>query len=104
VRSVGEALKDAQVVLLAVPGQAVPDVVTEQGTALAGKVVIEAVNRMGAPEPGSRALIAAAAPSARAGLCRRRHRDGNRRRTAATVVRTRQAKRRQSQGRAAMVR
>jgi 8-hydroxy-5-deazaflavin:NADPH oxidoreductase len=65
VRSIGDAVKDAEVVLLAVPGQAVPDVVNEQGAALAGKVVIDAVNRMGAPEFDSRALIAAAAPSAR---------------------------------------
>jgi 8-hydroxy-5-deazaflavin:NADPH oxidoreductase len=65
VRSIGDALQDAEVVLLAVPGQAVPDVVNEQGAALAGKVVIDAVNRMGAPEFDSRALIAAAAPSAR---------------------------------------
>ncbi len=37
----------------------------ENGAALAGKVVIDAVNRIGAPEFDSRALIAAAAPSAR---------------------------------------
>jgi hypothetical protein len=43
----------------------VPDVVNEHGAALAGKVVIDAVNRMGAPQPDSRELIAAAAPSAR---------------------------------------
>src|ERR1700752_408325 len=65
VRSIGDALEDAEAVLLAVLGQAVPDVVNEQGAALAGKVVIDAVNRMGAPEFDSRALIAAAAPSAR---------------------------------------
>ena len=65
VRSIRDALEDAEVVLLAVPGQAVPDVVSEQGAALAGKVVIDAVNRMGAPEFDSRALIAPAAPSAR---------------------------------------
>jgi predicted dinucleotide-binding enzyme len=65
VRSIGDAVKDAEVVVLAVPGQAVPDVVSEQGTALAGKVVIDAVNRIGAPQFDSRALIAAAAPSAR---------------------------------------
>jgi hypothetical protein len=47
------------------PRQAVPDVVNEQGAALAGKMAIDAVNRIGAPELGSRALIAAAAPSAR---------------------------------------
>jgi 8-hydroxy-5-deazaflavin:NADPH oxidoreductase len=65
VRSISDALKDAGVVLLVVPGQAVPDIVSEQGAALAGKVVIDAVNRMGAPEFDSRALIADAAPSAR---------------------------------------
>ncbi len=65
VRSIGDALNDAEVVLLAIPGQAVPDVVNEHGAALAGKVVIDAVNRMGAPEFDSRALIASAAPSAR---------------------------------------
>jgi 8-hydroxy-5-deazaflavin:NADPH oxidoreductase len=65
VRSIADALKNADVVLVAVPGQAVPDVVSGQGAALAGKVVIDAVNRMGAQEFDSRALIAAAAPSAR---------------------------------------
>jgi predicted dinucleotide-binding enzyme len=43
----------------------VPDVANEHGAALAGKVVIDAVNRIGAPEFDSRAIIAAAAPSAR---------------------------------------
>ena len=65
VRSIGDALNDADVVLLAVPGPAVPNVVDEQGAALAGKVVIDAVNRMGSPEFDSRALITDAAPSAR---------------------------------------
>jgi predicted dinucleotide-binding enzyme len=65
VLGVGDALLDADVVLLAVPGQAVADVLSEQGAALAGKIVIDAVNRMGAPEFDSRALIADAAPQAR---------------------------------------
>jgi predicted dinucleotide-binding enzyme len=65
VRGIGDALKDADVVVLAVPGQVVPDVVTEHGAALAGKTVIDAVNRIGAPEFDSRAIIAAAAPQAR---------------------------------------
>jgi predicted dinucleotide-binding enzyme len=65
VRSIGDALEDAGVVLLAIPGQAVPDLVDAHGAAFAGKVVIDAVNRIGAPELDSRALIAAAAPSAR---------------------------------------
>jgi len=62
---VDEALTDAEVVLLAVPGQAVGQVVGEHGAALAGKIVIDAVNRMGAPEFDARALVADAAPQAR---------------------------------------
>jgi predicted dinucleotide-binding enzyme len=58
-------MKDADVVVLAVPGQVVGDVVTEHGAALAGKTVIDAVNRIGAPEFDSRAIIADAAPRAR---------------------------------------
>jgi 8-hydroxy-5-deazaflavin:NADPH oxidoreductase len=65
VRGIGEAMKDADVVVLAVPGQVVGDVVTEHGAALAGKTVIDAVNRIGAPEFDSRAIIADAAPRAR---------------------------------------
>ena len=65
VRTIGDALKDADVVVLAVPGQVVADVVTEHGAALAGKTVIDAVNRIGAPEFDSRAIIAQAAPQAR---------------------------------------
>lgn len=65
VRSIGDAVKDADAVVLAVPGHAVADIVREQGEALAGKVVIDAANRMDGTEFDSRALIAAAAPSAR---------------------------------------
>jgi predicted dinucleotide-binding enzyme len=65
VAGIGEAIKDADVVLLAVPGQVVADVVTEHAAALAGKTVIDAVNRIGAPEFDSRALIAQKAPQAR---------------------------------------
>jgi predicted dinucleotide-binding enzyme len=65
VHGIGEALEQADVVVLAVPGQVAPDVVSEHGAALEGKVVIDAVNRIGAPELDSCALVAAAAPSAR---------------------------------------
>jgi len=65
VLGIGDALKDADVVLLAVPGQVVPDVVSEHRAVLAGKTVIDAVNRIGAPEFDSRAIIADAAPQAR---------------------------------------
>ena len=66
VRGIGDALEGADVVVLAVPGAVVPDVVNDHGAALAGKVVIDAVNRMGGgAQYDSRALIADAAPSAR---------------------------------------
>jgi predicted dinucleotide-binding enzyme len=64
-KAVGDALSDADVVLLAVPGGAVAEVVAANGAALAGKVVIDAVNRIGQPDVNSRAEIAAAAPDAR---------------------------------------
>ena len=60
-----EALAGAEVVLLAVPGPAIPDILGAQGAALAGKIVIDAVNRIGEPETDSRALIASAVPTAR---------------------------------------
>ena len=63
--AVGDALADADVVLLAVPGGAATDVVAANGAALAGKVVIDAANRMGEPEVNCRAAVAAAAPQAR---------------------------------------
>ena len=65
VTSIGDAIEHADVVVLAVPGQVVGDVVAEHGAALAGKTVIDAVNRIGAPEFDSRAIIADAAPQAR---------------------------------------
>jgi 8-hydroxy-5-deazaflavin:NADPH oxidoreductase len=65
VRPVADALADAEVVLLAVPGGVVADVISENAAALGGKVVIDAVNRMGEPEVNSRAAITTAAPTAR---------------------------------------
>jgi predicted dinucleotide-binding enzyme len=65
VTSIGDAIEHADVVVLAVPGQVVGDVVAEHGAALAGQTVIDAVNRIGAPEFDSRAIIADAAPQAR---------------------------------------
>jgi 8-hydroxy-5-deazaflavin:NADPH oxidoreductase len=57
VLAVGAALEGADVVLLAVPGPAVPDVIGTHREALAGKVVIDAVNRIGQPEFNSRSLL-----------------------------------------------
>jgi hypothetical protein len=65
VMTVSEALGGADAVLLAVPGGAVAGIVSANGTALAGKVVVDAANRMREPELNSRAAIAAAAPDAR---------------------------------------
>jgi 8-hydroxy-5-deazaflavin:NADPH oxidoreductase len=44
---IGAALDGADVVLLAVPGPAVPDFMREHGAALGGKVVVDATNRIG---------------------------------------------------------
>ena len=65
VTSIGDAIEHADVVVLAVPGKVVGDVLAEHGAALAGKTVVDAVNRIGAPEFDSRAIIADAAPQAR---------------------------------------
>ena len=65
VLSLGEAITGAEVVLLAVPGGAVADVVAAHGPALAGKVVVDAVNRIGEPVVNSHAAITAAAPQCR---------------------------------------
>jgi hypothetical protein len=62
--SVADALTGADVVVLAVPGPAVAGVAAANGAALAGKVVIDAANRIGEPEVNSRAAIVAAAPQA----------------------------------------
>jgi predicted dinucleotide-binding enzyme len=65
VRPVGEAITGAEVVLLAVPGGAVAGVVAAHSAALAGKVVIDAVNRIDEPVVNSHAAITAAAPHCR---------------------------------------
>jgi 8-hydroxy-5-deazaflavin:NADPH oxidoreductase len=65
VAAVGDALTGAEVVLIAVPGRAMAEVVAANGAALGGKVVIDAGNRIGEPATDSRAEILAAAPAAR---------------------------------------
>jgi 8-hydroxy-5-deazaflavin:NADPH oxidoreductase len=65
IQSIGAAIEHADVVVLAVPGKVAGDVVAEHGAALAGKTVVDAVNRIGAPEFDSRVIIAQAAPQAR---------------------------------------
>jgi hypothetical protein len=63
--AMGEALTGADVIVLAVPGGVVTEVISANGAALAGKIVIDAVNRIGEPEFDSRAAVEAAAPDAR---------------------------------------
>jgi predicted dinucleotide-binding enzyme len=57
VRSVSEALSSADVVVLAVPSGAVGEFVETHGGALAGKLVVDATNRMGDATANSRALL-----------------------------------------------
>lgn len=69
VTGIPEALGDAEVVILAVPGTAVDDLLAAHGAALDGRIVIDAANRIGATL-GDRAVmnsletIAAVAPAA----------------------------------------
>jgi hypothetical protein len=66
VTSVGEALARADVVILALPGAAVPDLAATHADALAGKLVIDATNQMGQPVANARAALPAAVRYARA--------------------------------------
>lgn len=52
--SVAEALAGDRVVVLAVPGPAVAELVASSGGALDGRLVIDATNRMGAPVSNGR--------------------------------------------------
>lgn len=66
VATVGEAVAAADVVLVAVPGSVVESFVREHGAALAGKLVLDASNRIGGPGPAhSAASYAEHAPGAR---------------------------------------
>jgi predicted dinucleotide-binding enzyme len=57
VTSVAAALGSAEVVILALPGAAVPDLVDEHGSALEGKLVVDATNRMGDAVANSRSFL-----------------------------------------------
>jgi predicted dinucleotide-binding enzyme len=61
---VADALVGADVVVLAVPGPAVADVIAPHGAALDGRVVIDAANNIGGAQVNSHAAVAAAAPGA----------------------------------------
>jgi hypothetical protein len=62
--AMGEALIGAEVVLVAIPGRAIAELLTTHGSALNGKIVIDATNQFGAPVMNALAPIAAAAPNA----------------------------------------
>jgi predicted dinucleotide-binding enzyme len=68
VTAVGDAIAGAEVVIVAIPGGAVGEFAREHGAALAGRLVLDAANRIGGP-PGtpahSAAVYAERAPEAR---------------------------------------
>ena len=64
VQSVEDAVAGADVVLLAVPGRAVADVLAQVGRQLAGKVVVDATNNVGAGSANALAEVSAQAPAA----------------------------------------
>jgi 8-hydroxy-5-deazaflavin:NADPH oxidoreductase len=66
VTNVADALATADVVLLALPGAAVTDLVADNGAALTGKLVVDATNQMGAPVANARASLPADVRYARA--------------------------------------
>jgi predicted dinucleotide-binding enzyme len=59
VTSIGEALAESDVVILALPGAAVSELVSGHGDQLIGKVVIDATNQMGKPTANSRDALPA---------------------------------------------
>jgi 8-hydroxy-5-deazaflavin:NADPH oxidoreductase len=66
VRDIGSALGQSDVVVLAVPGPAVPDLVREHSGALAGTLVVDATNTISGSGPAhSHDAIAGAAPHVR---------------------------------------
>lgn len=66
VSPIGQALLDAEVVILALPGAAVVDLTAEHASALANKLVIDATNQMGADVANARAFLPASVRYARA--------------------------------------
>jgi hypothetical protein len=57
VAPIGDALDGAEVVVLALPGPAVPELIASYGDAIGNKLVIDATNNMGAPVVNSRAVL-----------------------------------------------
>ena len=63
--SVADAIAGAEIVLLALPGAAVPQLLDEHGSALDGRVVIDATNDMGGPRLHHADAYRVSAPGAR---------------------------------------
>lgn len=62
---IADALSGADVVVFAIPGRAMAETIAANAAALAGKLVIDAANRMGEPVPNSLDDFRRHAPSAR---------------------------------------
>ncbi len=60
----GEAASSAEVILIAVPGNAMADVLSATGDTLAGKIVLDATNSFGNGPMNSQQKVADAAPGA----------------------------------------
>ena len=63
--AIDDAVKDAEVVVLAIPGGAVAGLASDYAAALDGKTVVDATNNMGGAAPDSRAAITGAVPDVR---------------------------------------
>jgi hypothetical protein len=66
VRTVAEAIAGAEAVLLAVPGAAVPQLLSEHGPSLAGVVLLDAANDVGGSTLHQAQVVASLAPDAHA--------------------------------------
>jgi predicted dinucleotide-binding enzyme len=64
--SIGDALSRSEVVILAIPGSAVADLTASFEPELAGKLVIDATNRMGGAVSNARAMLPSSVRYARA--------------------------------------
>ncbi len=66
VEAIGDALLGSEVVILAIPGGAVADLADKHAGVLAGKLVIDATNQMGAAVANARTSLPASVRYARA--------------------------------------
>jgi predicted dinucleotide-binding enzyme len=66
VLTVGAAIEDVDVIVLALPGEAVEALVAAHGDAFSGQLVVDATNQFGAPVAHSRAVLPGSVRYARA--------------------------------------